>query len=139
MVPRRGPRPVPSARHFRAKAESISQAHASGVRGLLEEYRVKIFFKKGKCFPSGASRDSRVLQRGAACRKRGPKSVAAWRGDLIHRTAATLLLGSGADIKTVQAVLGHARASHTLDIYADSIPGNVESAMDRLDAVVLGA
>ena len=46
---------------------------------------------------------------------------------------------SGADRKTVQAVLGHAQASHTLDIYADSIPGNVESAMDRLDAVVLGA
>ena len=58
---------------------------------------------------------------------------------LLQHTAATLLVGSGADIKTVQAVLGHARASHTLDIYADSIPGNVESAMGRLDAVVLGA
>ena len=57
----------------------------------------------------------------------------------LRHTAATLLFGSGADIKTVQAVLGHARASHTLDIYADSIPGNVESAMGRLDAVVLGA
>lgn len=31
---------------------------------------------------------------------------------------ASLLIGSGVDVKTVQSVLGHSQASTTLDIYA---------------------
>ena len=42
------------------------------------------------------------------------------------------------DVKTVQAILGHSRASTTLDVYADFIPANVDRAMERLDAM-LGA
>ena len=56
----------------------------------------------------------------------------------LRRTAAILLLGKGVDVKTVQAVLGHARPRRPLDIDADSIPGSVERAMGRLDAAVLG-
>jgi len=50
----------------------------------------------------------------------------------LRHTAATLLLAAGVDVKSAQAVLGHAKASHTLDLYADSVPGNVEAAMRRL-------
>ena len=48
----------------------------------------------------------------------------------------TLLIAAGADIKSVQAILGHARASHTLDLYADFVPSNVDRAMAGLEAVV---
>jgi hypothetical protein len=41
-------------------------------------------------------------------------------------------LASGVDVKTAQSVLGHAKASHTLDLYADSVPGNVDAAMEQL-------
>ena len=50
----------------------------------------------------------------------------------LRHTTATLLLAGGADIKSVQAVLGHAKASHTLDIYADFVPDNIDDAMERL-------
>jgi integrase len=54
----------------------------------------------------------------------------------LRHTAATLLLASGVDVKTAQAVLGHAKASHTLDLYADSVPGNVDAAMERLGEMI---
>jgi len=56
----------------------------------------------------------------------------------LRHTAATLLLAGGADVKSAQRVLGHAKASHTLDIYADFVPDRVDEAMARLDAA-LGA
>jgi integrase len=58
----------------------------------------------------------------------------------LRHTSATLLLASGADVKSAQAVLGHARASHTLDIYADFVPGSGGDAMERLgNAIKTGA
>ncbi|MFC6880160.1 MULTISPECIES: tyrosine-type recombinase/integrase [Actinomadura] len=37
----------------------------------------------------------------------------------LRHTLATLLIGDGVDVKTVQAILGHSKASITLDMYAD--------------------
>jgi integrase len=56
-----------------------------------------------------------------------------------RHTAATLALGGGADIKTAQAMMGHAKASHTLDLYADAIPGHVDRAMHALGDALSGA
>ncbi|MEM7412924.1 MAG: tyrosine-type recombinase/integrase [Myxococcota bacterium] len=57
----------------------------------------------------------------------------------LRHTAATLVLGGGTDLKTTQAMLGHSRASTTLDIYAKHIPENLETAMAGLDAMIAGA
>jgi len=57
----------------------------------------------------------------------------------LRHSFAMLLLGSGCDIKTAQAALGHERAAHTIDLYADSIPGNIERAIAGLDALVANA
>ena len=46
----------------------------------------------------------------------------------LRHTQSTLLLGNGADVKTVQKRLGHARCSTTVDIYAHTLPGNDEKA-----------
>jgi len=54
----------------------------------------------------------------------------------LRHTSATLLLASGVDVKTAQAILGHAKASHTMDIYADFVPANVDSAMEKLGAML---
>jgi site-specific recombinase XerD len=54
----------------------------------------------------------------------------------LRHTAATLLIGGGTDVRSVQAILGHARASTTLDTYSDAIARNVEAAMAGLDSLV---
>lgn len=46
----------------------------------------------------------------------------------LRHTQATLLLGNGVDLKTVQTRMGHARFSHTLDLYAHAIPANDAAA-----------
>ena len=52
----------------------------------------------------------------------------------LRHTQATQLLGAGVDLKTVQARMGHAKASHTLDLYAHAIPAN-----DRDAANIMGS
>lgn len=54
----------------------------------------------------------------------------------LRHTQATLLLGNGVDVKTVQTRLGHADASITLNWYAHAMPGNDEQAADLLAAVM---
>ena len=60
-------------------------------------------------------------------------------GDLLihelRHTQATLLLGSGADIKTVQTRLGHASASLTLDQYAHAMPANDKAAAQLMGSI----
>ncbi|WP_418734222.1 hypothetical protein [Ellagibacter sp.] len=46
------------------------------------------------------------------------------------------MLGSGVDVKTVQARLAHADASITLNWYARAMPGNDRQAADLLAAIM---
>ena len=55
----------------------------------------------------------------------------------LRHTQATLLIGQGADIKTVQHRLGYASASLTMDISAHAMPSN-DKAAAKLKAGVLG-
>lgn len=55
--------------------------------------------------------------------------------DLRH-TQATLLIGNGVDIKTVQNRLGHARAATTLDTYACALPENDRQAAMLFDSIL---
>lgn len=48
----------------------------------------------------------------------------------LRHTQATLLIGGGADVKTVQARLGHASANTTLQIYSHAIEANDRKAAD---------
>ena len=54
--------------------------------------------------------------------------------DLRH-TCASLLIAQGASIKTVQAQLGHATTSITLDTYGHLFPSEMEALADRLEMV----
>ena len=55
--------------------------------------------------------------------------------DLRH-TAASLAVSSGANVKAVQRMLGHAKASMTLDVYADLFDDDLDVVADRLDAAI---
>lgn len=51
--------------------------------------------------------------------------------DLRH-TAATVAIASGADIKSVQSLLGHATASFTLNVYAHTSEKMMEDTAARV-------
>lgn len=54
----------------------------------------------------------------------------------LRHTQATLLIGGGSDIKTVQARLGHASPSTTLSIYAHAIEANDRIAAEAFDQIL---
>ena len=58
--------------------------------------------------------------------------------DLRH-TAASLAISAGANVKAVQRMLGHAKASMTLDVYADLFDEDLDDVADRLDAAIRSA
>ena len=58
--------------------------------------------------------------------------------DLRH-TAASLAVSAGANVKAVQRMLGHAKASMTLDVYADLFDEDLDGVADRLDAAIRSA
>ena len=55
--------------------------------------------------------------------------------DLRH-TAASLAVSVRANVKAVQPMLGHAKASMTLDTYADLFDEDLDEVADRLDAAI---
>ena len=57
----------------------------------------------------------------------------------LRHTQATLLIGSGADVKTVQARLGHASPNTTLAIYAHAIDTNDRLAAEAFEAALQSA
>lgn len=52
--------------------------------------------------------------------------------DLRH-TAASLAVQSGANVKTIQRMLGHTSAAMTLDVYSDLFDEDLNAVSDRLD------
>lgn len=54
---------------------------------------------------------------------------------VLRHTSATLLIGAGASVKDVQAHLGHADASVTLNIYAAVIEGRRDELAEHLELI----
>jgi integrase len=57
--------------------------------------------------------------------------------DLRH-TAASLMIASGANVKTVQSQLWHKTATMTLDQYGHLFPDDLDDVADKMDDLVAG-
>jgi integrase len=58
--------------------------------------------------------------------------------DLRH-TAASLAISAGVNVKAVQRMLGHAKASMTLDAYADLFDTDLDTVAVDVDAAIKAA
>jgi integrase len=85
-----------------------------------------------------------VTSRGAVMRVRGARrawfdAAAAVVGQPtpheLRHTAASLAVGAGASVLGVQRLLGHEKASMTLDVYADLFEHDLDDVAARLDEV----
>ena len=56
--------------------------------------------------------------------------------DDLRHTAASLAISAGANVKAVQRMLGHAKASVTLDVYADLFDEDLDDVAANLDAAI---
>ena len=56
----------------------------------------------------------------------------------LRRTAASLAFNAGPNVKAVQRMLGHAKASMTLDVYADLFDEDLDDVAANLDAAIRG-
>lgn len=68
-----------------------------------------------------------------------PAVKAAWLDELgvtphkLRHTAASLAIASGADVKVVQTMMGHATATMTLDTYGHLFPDRLDEITSRMD------
>lgn len=56
----------------------------------------------------------------------------------LRHTAASLMIASGANVKTVQSQLGHKTATMTLDQYGHLFPDDLDDVADKMDGLVSG-
>lgn len=56
----------------------------------------------------------------------------------LRHTAASLMIASGANVKTVQSQLGHKTATMTLDQYGHLFPDDLDDVADKMDDLVAG-
>ena len=54
----------------------------------------------------------------------------------LRHTAASLMIASGANVKTVQSQLGHKTATMTLDQYGHLFPDDLDDVADKMDDLV---
>ena len=74
----------------------------------------------------------------AVCQKADESFPTITPNDLRH-TAASLAISAGANVKAVQRMLGHAKASMTLDTYADLFDTDLDAVAVELDAAIRSA
>ncbi|HPD15848.1 MAG TPA: tyrosine-type recombinase/integrase [Planctomycetota bacterium] len=84
--------------------------------------------------PRGAAWGDRLSRKFRACRE-AAKLPDGLDLHCLRHTAATHLIASGADVKTVQSHLGHSSATVTLDVYAHAWEANSRRAAASLDGL----
>jgi integrase len=81
-----------------------------------------------------------VLETVKALADRGVTLVSTSDGIDSSTAAGRMMIGvavsAGANVKAVQPMLGHAKASMTLDVYADLFDDDLDVVADQLDAAI---
>ena len=115
------------------------QVAVPGVVAGIIEPRVRERAPELPLFTTGRGRIVRPENLRRATRWRETVTELGYPGLTLHdlrHTAASLAVQSGANVKVVQRMLGHASAAITLDIYADLFDSELDDVAKRLDSTV---
>jgi integrase len=139
-------------------AEAMTEVHGHLVWGTPKSHEARsvpiprILIDDLAAQVAGKGRDDLVFTTATGAPLRNRNARRAWFNDAaaaigepgltpheLRHTAASLAVSAGANVKAVQAMLGHASAAMTLDTYADLFDDDLDAVADRLDAVVRAA
>jgi integrase len=123
------PRAISSARGPGRLKNPTTKLLAEGLTALTEALRE---------LDAKLENVERQMRSVAECQKADETFPTITPHDLRH-TAASLAVSAGANVKAVQRMLGHAKASMTLDVYADLFDDDLDSVADNLDAAIRSA
>lgn len=90
---------------------------------------------EGKHLGPPSSHDSWLSGAVARCQKADEAFPRVTAHDLRH-TAASLAVSSGANVKAIQRMLGHASAAMTLDVYSDLFDDDLDAVARKMEKVV---
>jgi integrase len=82
---------------------------------------------------------SQIFRRGCFDRAAATIGTPSLRPHELRHTAASLAIASGADVKVIQQMLGHASAAMTLDQYGHLFGDRLDEVADAMDAARLTA
>ena len=109
-------------------AEAVCRRRVFLPAGVADDPSVAV-----ACTPAGGlARPSAVSKEFTAMRRELGLPAGTSFHTLRH-THATMLIASGADMRTVQERLGHANVATTLALYAHVVPGRDQAAADAFD------
>lgn len=126
-IPKGGrPRMVPIPQGLRDRVVSLVDGHAS------DDYLIRA--------PRGGMQTTRNWRNRVwypALRAAGMDGIDGLTPHSLRHTYASLAIKAGADVKSLQAVLGHASAVETLDTYADLWPNRTVEVAAALDGEII--
>ena len=105
---------------------------------LLAREVAKDFSRPFACSPKGNLMRPSIVSRTFTRMRRGLGLPEGTSFHTLRHTHATMLLASGADMRTVQERLGHANVATTLGLYAHVLPGRDMAAAEAFEAVSTG-
>jgi len=86
--------------------------------------------------PRGAHWGNRLRRAMRRCLKAAKLDHETINLHTLRHTAATHMVAAGADVKAVQAILGHSSATVTLDVYAHAVEARKRAAVEALDRLL---
>jgi len=93
-------------------------------------------FRRGWLTPAVKLMDAEARQAALDAETDPPRPLTDIEPHELRHTCASLAVSANANVKAVQRMLGHQKASVTLDVYADLFDADLDDVADRLDEIV---
>lgn len=93
-------------------------------------------FRSGWLTPAVALMDAEAKQAALDAGERPPRPLGDVEPHELRHTCASLAVSAGANVKVVQRLLGHEKASVTLDTYSSLFETDLDDVANRMDEIV---